>query len=156
MDPITAAIVAALAAGVVSGATEIGKQALVDGYHALKSALHRKFGPDSKLAGAVDDLEKEPDFEPNQLALSGRVDQVKAAEDPELVRLAQDLLERIQSQPGGRQAAQTVTGHHVAQAAQEGVAVVGDEAKVKVIRQQAGDDAIQVGEARDVNVNQDA
>ena len=35
MDPITAAIVAALSAGVASGAGEVGKKVIVDAYGAL-------------------------------------------------------------------------------------------------------------------------
>ena len=155
MDPITAAIVAALAAGVASGAGEVGKQALVDGYNALKGAIKRKFGADSKISAAVDDLEKEPDFKPNQETLAGRVAQVNAAEDPELKDLARALLEKIQAQPGGEQVVQTAAGHHIAQAAHEGVAVSGDRAKVEVIKQEAGAGAMQIGKARDVSIDRD-
>ena len=44
MDPISAAIVAGLAAGVAGGATEVGKKVIGDAYNALKAALQRKFG----------------------------------------------------------------------------------------------------------------
>jgi hypothetical protein len=93
MDPITGAIVAALAAGVASGATEVGKKVIVDAYDALKAALKGKFGIESNIAKAVADLEADPDFEPNHDALAGRVAQAKAAEDAELRELAQALID---------------------------------------------------------------
>ncbi len=55
MDPITTAIVAALAA--------LSKDAIKDSYNALKSALKKKFGSESDLVDAVDKLEKKPDSE---------------------------------------------------------------------------------------------
>jgi hypothetical protein len=126
MDPITVAIVAALTAGVASGATEVGKKGIVDAYDALKAALKKKFGDDSKVAKAVTDLESEPDFKPSQDALAGRVAQAKAADDPELHELAQALIEALQSTPEGKQA----VGKYVdARGAQVGI--MGDRAKVE-------------------------
>ncbi len=46
MDPITTAIVAALAA--------LSKDAIKDGYNALKSTLKKKFGSESDLVDAVE------------------------------------------------------------------------------------------------------
>ena len=104
MDPITGAIVAALAAGVVSGATEIGKKLLVDAYDALKAAIKKKYGEDSKVVQAIADVEEEPDYQPNQADLAGRVEQTQAAQDPELVKLAQTLLDALKDTPEGQQA----------------------------------------------------
>jgi hypothetical protein len=125
MDPITAAILAALAAGVVAGATEVGTKLIVDAYEALKAALKKKFGPDSKVVEAVNTLEKEPDFKPNQEALAGRVEQVKAAADPELVKLAQALVEALKTTAEGQQA---VSKYHIQDSQ---VGVVGDKAHVE-------------------------
>lgn len=44
MDPITAAILAALATGAAAGLTEVSKTALTDAYGGLKALLARKFG----------------------------------------------------------------------------------------------------------------
>ena len=44
MDPITAAVVAAVSAGAIGGLTEVGKTALTDAYARLKALLVRKFG----------------------------------------------------------------------------------------------------------------
>ncbi len=52
-------------------------------------------------------------------------------------------------------AAMRAVGHHIAQADRGGVAVVGDGNVVTQVRQQAGDGAIQIGQARDVKVERD-
>jgi hypothetical protein len=127
MDPITGAIVAALAAGVAGGAAEVGKKVIVDAYDALKTALKNKFGAESKVAQAVADLEAEPDFEPNQGALAGRVAQAKAAEDAELRELAQALLDALESTPEGKQA----VGKYQIDARGAQVGVIGDDARVE-------------------------
>ncbi len=124
MDPITMAIVAAVAAGVTAGATEVGKQAIVDAYSGLKTLLTDKFGSDSKVVAAVADFESEPDFEPNQTTLAGRVAQVKADKDPDIVAAAQALLDQLKAQPGGEQHIQTATGSYIAQADRGGTATV--------------------------------
>jgi hypothetical protein len=108
MDPITSAFVAALslgAAGIAEGITEVGKKAIDDAYTALKSAIRKKFGGDSKVVDAVEALEKEPDFEPNQLSLAGRISQVKAVEDGELITLVAELKSALEGTPEGREAA---------------------------------------------------
>jgi hypothetical protein len=125
MDPITGAILAALAAGVVTGVTEVGKKLLVDAYDALKAAIKKKFGPDSKIAQAVAKVEEEPDYEPNQADLAGRVEQTQAAQDPELVKLAQALLDALKDTDAGQQA---ISKYNV-QDSQAGV--IGDRAHVE-------------------------
>ena len=58
MDPIATEIVPALA--------NLSKNAIKDGYNALKNTLKRKFGSESDLVDSVDKLEKKPDFEGRQ------------------------------------------------------------------------------------------
>ncbi len=127
MDPITIAILAAVTAGVTAGAGKVAEKVVVDAYDTLKTALKKKFGSDSKVVAAVADLEGEPDFEPNQTALAGRVAQAKAADDPHLGQLAQALIEALQSTPEGQKAAAKfqvdVSGGQVG--------VIGDQAKVE-------------------------
>jgi disulfide oxidoreductase YuzD len=127
MDPITGAIVAALAAGVASGATEVGKKVIVDAYEALKAAIKKKYGEDSKVAQAIADVEEEPDFKPNQDALAGRVEQAEANEDDELVKLAQTLLEALKETPKGQEA---VSKYNI-QATDSEIGVIGDHAHVE-------------------------
>ncbi|MGC1246639.1 MAG: hypothetical protein WA865_10555, partial [Spirulinaceae cyanobacterium] len=95
MDPITTAIVAALAA--------LSKDAIKDGYNALKSTLKKKFGSESDLVDAVEKLEKKPDSEGRKAMVQEEVETAKANDDTEIVRLAQELLEQIKEQPGGQQ-----------------------------------------------------
>ena len=127
MDPITTAIVAAVIAGVTEATATVAQTAIVDAYNVLKSTLKSKFGSDSKVSEAVQEVEEEPDFEPNQSALAGRIAQTKADQDPDLQKLAQDLLDALQNTPEGRAA---VSKYQVdARGAQIGV--LGDQAKIK-------------------------
>ena len=99
MDPITTAIVAALATGVVTGVAKVGENVIPDAYNAVKKILQNKFGVDSKLVKAVNELEAEPDFEANKTALAGRVSQVNADKDPDVLQAVKELLEAINSNP---------------------------------------------------------
>ena len=83
MDPITAALVSALATGLVSGVTKIGEGLVGDAYQALKSALSRKFGKKSKVARAVKELETDPKSVRAQEALSNSVKEERADRDQE-------------------------------------------------------------------------
>jgi hypothetical protein len=118
MDPVTTAIVAALAAGVSGGATEVGKKVIVDAYQALKSIIKKKYGEDSDLAEAVADVEKKPESEARQAVLQEEVEATQAHQDSDVVKAAQALLDKLEGQPGGSTA----------------------------IHQQAGDNAIQIGQ----------
>ena len=95
MDPITTAIVAAVAG--------ISSSAIKDGYNALKSALKKKFGEKSDLVDAIDGLEKKPDSEGRKATVQEEVEIAKVNDDPDLIRLAQDLLHKLKEQPGGQQ-----------------------------------------------------
>ncbi len=97
MDPITIAIVAALVGGIAEGFA-------AEAYKALTTAIKKKYGKDSKIAQAIDTVEEEPDFEPNQQALTGRIEQMNAAQDPELVKLAQALIDALQETAKGQEA----------------------------------------------------
>lgn len=151
MDPITAAIVAALVAGVAAGTTEVGKEVIVDAYKALKDALKKKFGADSKIAQAVVDLEDEPDFKPNQDALAGRVAQAKATDDPQLQELAQALIEALKSTPKG---AEEVSKFKIdATGAQIGVIGEGTRVEGGMHFGPSGDTFTMSGDFRGANVN---
>lgn len=91
MDPITTAIVVALA-----------NDACKDCYVALKDAMKKKFGDKSDLVDAVDKLEKKPDSEARKATLQEEVEISKVNDDPEIRKLVQDLLDQIKEQPGGQ------------------------------------------------------
>jgi len=115
MDPITTAIVAALAVGATSGVTEAGKQAIVDAYNRLKSLLQKKFGSESEVIKAVEGLEKKPDSPSRQGTLNEEVVAIYADQDSEILYVAQALLTLLKDQPSGKQHIQTATGNYIAQ-----------------------------------------
>ncbi|MEH2136970.1 hypothetical protein [Nostoc sp.] len=96
MDPITTAIVTAVGTGLV-------KDVITDSYNALKAALKKKFGDKSDLVDAVEQLEKKPDSEARKATVQEEVETAKANDAPDVVKLAQDLLDKIKEQPGGQE-----------------------------------------------------
>lgn len=95
MDIITTAIIAALAG--------LSKDAINDSYKALKSALKQKFGSKSDVVDAVEGLEKKPDSKGRQTTLQEEIESSQVNEDSEIVQLAQDLLDKVEEQPQGKQ-----------------------------------------------------
>ena len=120
MDPITSAIVAAVAAG----AAKVGGQIVVDTYNGLKELIRRKFGADSKVAKAVDEVEANPESKTRPGVLNEEVVAARANEDQELLAAAKALLDKLGAQPGGAQVIQTATGSYIAQAAGGSAATV--------------------------------
>lgn len=117
MEPITAtAIIAALAAGTIGGATELGKKAIVDGYEALKSLLKNKFGDQSRVAKSVAFLETMPDSDASKALVKEAVADAKADQDPDIHKAAQALLDQMKAVPGGEQHIQNAIGTGIAQA----------------------------------------
>lgn len=97
MDPITTAIIAALAAGAVAGATDVGKQAIADAYAGLKAVIQHKWGAQSELAQAVDSLESNPDSPGRQEVLAEEVATAQADQDADVVAALHALQEKLTS-----------------------------------------------------------
>jgi len=117
MDPVTVAIIAALSAGATSGATDVSKKAIVDGYEALKTLLKKKFGDDSDATDAIDKLQARPDSLARRETVAEELQAVNAAADPELLHAAQSLLELVKALPQGEQYIQQIAqGTGIAQA----------------------------------------
>lgn len=93
MDPITTAILAALASG-PSGITTAP-------YRALRDALRQSFGPNSDLMAALDLLEKKPDSTGRQELFQEELAVATAVQNPELLNLAQELLNAANRQEKG-------------------------------------------------------
>jgi hypothetical protein len=93
MDPITTAIIAALA--------QLGQTVINDAYQALKAALQHKFGVDSDLVEAVDKTEEKPESEARQAVLQEEVAASGALQDEEVLKAAEALIAAIKTQPGG-------------------------------------------------------
>lgn len=96
MDPITTAIVTAVATG-------LAQDVIKDSYQALKAALNKKFGSESDVIDAVEKLEKKPNSEARKAAVQEEFEIAKVNDDPNLLKLAQDLLDKIKKQPGGQE-----------------------------------------------------
>ena len=94
MDPITLAITTALG--------NLGQAVIKDAYDALKGALQLKFGADNDLIEAVDKLEQKPDSKARQAVLQEEVEMLKAAQDLELVQLAEILFEKLNKVSGAQ------------------------------------------------------
>jgi hypothetical protein len=120
MDPITTAIVAALGAGVASGATKVGEQVVADAYAKLKQLLEKKFGTRSKVIKAVRELEANPKSEGYKLVVKEVVASSKADKDADLLKAAQAMLKVIKAKPGGEQIIQIATGNENIQIAGHG------------------------------------
>ncbi len=131
MDPITAAIVAALAAGAVSGATKVGEQVVSDAYNRLKELLKKKFGAKSKVLKAVKDLEANPKSTARKEVLKEEVAATKAHQDKELLRAAQTLLKSVKTLSDGDQIIQTAIGDQNIQIAGDGNTVNVNAPKAK-------------------------
>lgn len=122
MDTITTAIIAALAT--------LSKDAIKDGYNALKSSLKKKIGSESELVSAVNQLEKNPDSKDRQTTLQEKVEKAKVNNDPEILQLAQNLLKKLEDEPSGQQiinqiqtntaSGNTVSGNFIFSPKQEG------------------------------------
>ena len=107
MDPITAAIVAAVAAG----AAKVGGQAVADAYAGLKALLKRKFGAESKVVKATEEVEANPQSKSRPATLSEEVTAAKVDQDPEILKAAEALLAKLKDAPGGQTILnQTVSG----------------------------------------------
>ena len=124
MDPITAAIVAALAAGAIAGTTEVGKNVLVEAYNALKARLKQKLGEQSRVVKSVEFLEESHDSEASKALVHEAVVAAKADQDPDLQQAAQAVLAQVRAQPGGAHYIQNVTGDYNASAQGGGDATV--------------------------------
>lgn len=106
MDPvITTAIVAALA--------NLSKDVIKDGYDALRATLKKKFGAESDLVDAIEKLEKSPDRDDRKATLKTEIEIAKVNDDPEILQLAQDLLNKLKEQPGGQAAINQIQNNQV-------------------------------------------
>ena len=99
MDPITtSAIVAAIAAGAAAGASDVASQAIRDAYDGLKTLILRKFGDKPQAPASLQLVEAQPDSEPYQQALETTLEEVHAADDPDIASQTQTLLDLLQEQ----------------------------------------------------------
>ncbi|MFD3427263.1 hypothetical protein [Nocardia fluminea] len=87
MDPVTAVVVSAIAAGAVAGVGDTATQVVKDAYAGLKSLISRKYADVDVSA-----VEKKPDSQPKKDSLAEDLDEAGAAGDPELGQAAAAVL----------------------------------------------------------------
>ena len=137
MDPLTV-IVTALATGATLALKAAVGEGAKDAYKALKKRVIEKYGDKGDVQDAVNKVEADPRSDARRALLKEELAKTRAAEDGELLKAAQDLLAAAQPES--------------AQAGEQRVTVSGDRNRVTQVSQQAGDDAIQIGVARDVTL----
>ena len=125
MEPISAAIVTALVAGVTGGVGEVSKKLIVDAYNGLKAALRKKCGADSKVVEAVEKLEKKPESLEQQQTLREEVEAAKVTDDTDLKQLAVALLKKLKDTPEGQA---TMKKYQIDA---EKIGVVGDHTRIE-------------------------
>ncbi|MEU5324344.1 hypothetical protein AB0G67_47685 [Streptomyces sp. NPDC021056] len=124
MDPISAAIIGAVAAGLLQGAGDISQQTMVDGYRRLKNLLVGRFGDRSDVVQAVEAVETRPDSAARREVLAEEVGRSGAERDDEIAAAARDLLARLQQDPAVASSMQQAIGSYIAQADRHGHAEV--------------------------------
>ena len=91
----------------------LGETVVKDTYSAVKTLICRKYGKKSKLAEAVEQLEKSPDSSGRRAELAEQLKAAKADQDDSVVKAAQDLTAKIRALHGVQQnIKQTVSGNH--------------------------------------------
>ncbi len=102
MDPVTTAIITAVAAGALSGVTDTVKDALPDAYHKLKDLIARKHGPQSEVVEAIARLEANPDSSGRRSFLEEEIVSASLEQDPEVLAAAQQILKLVQPQQNSK------------------------------------------------------
>jgi hypothetical protein len=122
MDPVSL-IVAALAAGVSTALKDTAGEAVKDAYNGLKSLLKRKFGDKTAAQVAIEKHAESPEVW--EKPLEEEIKQSGVAEDEEVVRSAQKLMELVD--PAGAQTGK----YNVTISGGKGI-LVGDDANVEM------------------------
>ena len=102
MDPVTTVILGALLAGVAAGVTDVGKQAIVDAYGALKAVITGKYGQQGQLAEAISGLESKPESQGRQATLQEEVAEAGADRDIDVLVAVRALEEKLIQHGGER------------------------------------------------------
>jgi len=125
MEPVTTAILAAIAAGATAGVTDATKSVIGDAYAGLKSLFKSKFGGESKLVEAVEKLEADPASAGWKETVGKELAAAGANRDPELIAAAEAVLAKLDELPvNERQHIQSAVGSYIAQADRGATATV--------------------------------
>ncbi|XOF33821.1 MAG: hypothetical protein ACL93V_00545 [Candidatus Electrothrix sp. YB6] len=111
MDFVTSAIASAVGS--------LGLEGVKHGYTRLKELLQGKFGEQSALADAVEQLEKNPDSAGRKAVVAEELAKVGADKDEEVLAAARQLQDKLDG------------GQPQVDARKAKIGVIGDHAKVK-------------------------
>lgn len=100
MDPISM-IIAALGAGAIAATKDTAGTAVKDAYQGLKTLIKKKFEGDV-LGQAIVDAKPE-EIKQAEGLLKDKITQAGVDRDQEIIKVAQDLLDKLKEQPGGQQ-----------------------------------------------------
>ncbi|MCP5077851.1 MAG: hypothetical protein GY951_07310 [Psychromonas sp.] len=114
---------------IVAALGKLSENVIKDAYEALKTAIAHKCGVNADLTKAVEGLEKKPTSAGRKETLREEVADAKVDQDSEILELARNLLNKIDELEGQAEGS-------------------------TVINQNAGDNAIQISQSRDVNIKQ--
>jgi hypothetical protein len=92
MEPITL-ILTALATGAATAAASGGKEAIQDAYHGLKKLIQEKYAAANT---GIELIEKDPESSAFQAAAKELLEPTGAAEDPEVIQAAQELMAKAE------------------------------------------------------------
>ena len=121
IDPISL-IITALVAGATAAAKDTAEQANKDVYKGLKDLIKKKFIDDSFGQGIVDG--KPEEIKQVEGLLKDKLAQSGADKDVEIIKLAQELLEKENSE-------ESAAGKFIIKAQDSNIGVVGDNAKIE-------------------------
>jgi hypothetical protein len=100
MEPITAAILAALPAL----ATDTVKSTVKDAYEGLKAVIRRKWGDTGPVTKAIIALEEDPTSKAQAAVLEEKIVAAKADEDAEVIQALHQLVEQMKAHGIGGEA----------------------------------------------------
>src|ERR1700686_3524591 len=101
MEPISAAIIAAVQA--LASSDEV-KAGVKDAYEGLKAVIRRKWGDTAPISKAVTAIEEDPSSKAQAAVLEEKVGAVKAADDSEVAHALQQLVEQMKTHGVGGEA----------------------------------------------------
>ena len=114
MDPISLALITAIGAGITASITDATKASLAAGYKTLKDRLLEKISSlHPKVPQALKELEASPTSKARQAVLVEEITNAQLEKDPELLELAQAILNQIKQTPAGSQIIEQVTNSAV-------------------------------------------
>lgn len=101
VNALATLVVAALAAAAPVVGKKLCEQSVTDAYQHVKKRLNEIFGPKSKVAQAVADLEAEPEREGRRIFLKEELEAEGLRENPALLEAAKTLLQLVKNEAGG-------------------------------------------------------